>query len=839
MIEKVIGSHAELGGWSNGLGPSAAPLLCDGEEITKTASAVPMPEDMEAFWQSYPQKNLKNYVFARINILGAGEYWGSNLNGDYFPEKALKEYHKTFHRAMVYVNHDHDDPEKAIGKVIFSSYNDAPYAKRVELIVAIDKSNPRAQRTVEAIESGRGIKVSMGCFLSGTPITMADMTRVPIEQVKVGDEVISHTGSVRKVTAVHKRRYFGAVNEIRPEAHHTIRSTEEHPYWAMPRDVVKAGYRWKDLASVSADWIHSGCLTDEMLLEPVMTDVLTPDYVNRAFARLFGYYLAEGHVLRNKNNEIVGIEFSTHKDDVIHREISELCACFGTSNEPSWHDRVNSDSSAGIYVFDRHLAELCYEHGGSYAKKKKMSFDAMRWHPDYQREMLGAFANGDGCGTDKGELLLSTSSSNLAWQLMGLLPRIGIIASIQNLEHKAGSGFSTHATNEWVIHIGRQWAQGLRDVTDKVQEVSVVKPNCTRKIIDGYIVTPIRRIETIIMDTDVYNLEVEGDESYVAGGVAVHNCKVPYDRCSICNNIAATRKQYCSHLKHEMNRLYPDGKRSCAINDHPAFFDASDVVVEADPSSGFIGKVAARIAEVMKKSEAEAKKESTIVKPEAAEEKAKETDPAEVVVEANGDKLEQAGKAIADSDPAMPEDILETLSQFPMEKVMATTAGMQIPLKPVEITFISIRQAGSSPEARKAYRKGTQFADEQPGEEPAFDLFRDYDDKIEKLLLPLLSSRTMFPSMAVGRLTDNQEESPKKPTVEIKNASAGAKLAAYKRDVANMDADKLACLIHTKPAVLRRITGDYGSYLTKTASITDANINVLMSVRMIKGAYRA
>lgn len=478
MIEKVIGSHAELGGWASGLGPAASTLLCDGEEITKTASAVPMPEDMEAFWQSYPQKNLKNYVFARINILGAGEYWGSNLNGDYFPEKALKEYHKTFHRAMVYVNHDHDDPEKAIGKVIFSSYNDAPYAKRVELIVAIDKSNPRAQRTVEAIESGRGIKVSMGC-------------------------------------------------------------------------------------------------------------------------------------------------------------------------------------------------------------------------------------------------------------------------------------------------------------------------------------------------------------------------KVPYDRCSVCNNIAATRKQYCSHLKHEMNRLYSDGKRSCAINDHPAFFDASDVVVEADPSSGFIGKVAARIAEVMKKSEAEAKKESTIVKPEAAEEKAKETDPAEIVVEANGDKLEQAGKAIADSDPAMPEDMLETLSQFPMEKVMATTAGMQMPLKPVEITFISIRQAGSSPEARKAYRKGAQLADEQPGEEPAFDLFRDYDDKIEKLLLPFLSSRTMFPSMAVGRLTDNQEESPKKPTIEIKNTDAGAKLAAYKRDMANIDADKLACLIHTKPAVLRRITGDYGSYLTKTASITDANINVLMSVRMIKGAYRA
>lgn len=75
-------------------------------------------------------------------------------------------------------------------------------------------------------------------------------------------------------------------------------------------------------------------------------------------------------------------------------------------------------------------------------------------------------------------------------------------------------------------------------------------------------------------------------------------CRTPADTCSICGNRATSRQAYCKHLKHELNRLYPDGRRVMAINDQPlSFFDISIVVRPADVNSSILQKVAD--AEVM------------------------------------------------------------------------------------------------------------------------------------------------------------------------------------------------------------------------------------------------
>ena len=72
-------------------------------------------------------KTLKEKVdktYALVNALSAGEYYGSNRNGDYFPEEALKEYHKTFEAlGHVYRHHVNKDPKKSMGRVVFSHYN--------------------------------------------------------------------------------------------------------------------------------------------------------------------------------------------------------------------------------------------------------------------------------------------------------------------------------------------------------------------------------------------------------------------------------------------------------------------------------------------------------------------------------------------------------------------------------------------------------------------------------------------------------------------------------------------------------------------------------------------
>jgi hypothetical protein len=104
----------------------------------------------------------QNLVYALVNALGAGEYYSSNRNGDYFPEEALKQYHPTFvSNGKVYKHHINKDPKKKLGDILFSHYNDKMH--RVELVITLDRRIPDAMPVIQRIEAGESPKSSMGC----------------------------------------------------------------------------------------------------------------------------------------------------------------------------------------------------------------------------------------------------------------------------------------------------------------------------------------------------------------------------------------------------------------------------------------------------------------------------------------------------------------------------------------------------------------------------------------------------------------------------------------------------------------------------------------------------
>jgi len=67
--------------------------------------------------------------------------------------------------------------------------------------------------------------------------------------------------------------------------------------------------------------------------------------------------------------------------------------------------------------------------------------------------------------------------------------------------------------------------------------------------------------------------------------------RVKYDVCDICGNRAPTRAAYCDHLKFQMKQII-EGKRVCALNPSPKFFDISWVFRPADRTAFMLKKVA-------------------------------------------------------------------------------------------------------------------------------------------------------------------------------------------------------------------------------------------------------
>lgn len=155
-------------------------------------------------------------------------------------------------------------------------------------------------------------------------------------------------------------------------------------------------------------------------------------------------------------------------------------------------------------------------------------------------------------------------------------------------------------------------------------------------------------------------------------------CRTPYDTCSICGNKARSRQEYCNHLKFELNKLYPDGRKVFAINDGPlTFFDISIVVRPADVNSSILTKVAetdiigsAELAEIEGLNEGSffAKKASM----KKFSEFIKEIDDG-IVTSAESDPL----KLLTKRDD-LPLSVIPTLSTFNINEVLTVMAELGI-----------------------------------------------------------------------------------------------------------------------------------------------------------------
>lgn len=139
-------------------------------ELEKTAGIHP---EVLKFKQMLEPEPDKTYV--HILALGAGDFYGPNLNNDHFPWAGLSHDHsttphpylhghKTFLNAHSFAHHVNKDPAKSYGDVILSTLNHK--MKRVELVVAIDHERCEkngGKNTLQKIHEGQYPATSMGC----------------------------------------------------------------------------------------------------------------------------------------------------------------------------------------------------------------------------------------------------------------------------------------------------------------------------------------------------------------------------------------------------------------------------------------------------------------------------------------------------------------------------------------------------------------------------------------------------------------------------------------------------------------------------------------------------
>ena len=154
-----------------------------------------------------------------------------NGNWDHFPAKEIKASYETFIGRGFYLDHNSDSIEKAFGSIIDAVLVEKdPKDIHVQCLVKINKKQfpDLCQRIIDGVLNS----VSMGCWVAGTPIfTWKGI--VPIEDIGIGDKVLTHNGRFKSVTKTFVRPYVGKGYIFKAEG---IREpigivTEEHPFW--------------------------------------------------------------------------------------------------------------------------------------------------------------------------------------------------------------------------------------------------------------------------------------------------------------------------------------------------------------------------------------------------------------------------------------------------------------------------------------------------------------------------------------------------------------------------------------------------------------------------------
>ena len=227
-------------------------------------------------------------------------------------------------------------------------------------------------------------------------------------------------------------------------------------------------------------------------------------------AELLGYYCAEGCVVRSNrrpNSYAVNFSFAPGETELAERTRVLLKRCLGLEAR-----LVVRDTTLAVAVGKASAALLLESLAGGRSTQKRVPHILAGAATEVVRAFLRAYVAGDGHRYPNGKVSATTVSRTLAYGVAWLALRAG------------------HFPSVYVKDVGTAGVVQGRSVTRAPQQYTVVwyeNEIRRRRMIetDQHYLIPLRSVDREPYAGEVYNLEVDGEHSYLAGLVGVSNCQ--------------------------------------------------------------------------------------------------------------------------------------------------------------------------------------------------------------------------------------------------------------------------------------------------------------------------
>ncbi|TDV46266.1 DNA-directed DNA polymerase III PolC [Actinophytocola oryzae] len=411
-------------------------------------------------------------------------------------------------------------------------------------MLAANATGLRNLFTLSSLASIQGYYRKPRCLLPGQEI----MTRggmKPIEDVRVGDEVLTHRGRFRPVVEVMRNDHDGDVYGIELNNHYrrVTWMTGEHPVLIRQRDGGKSWVEARDVvagrpgtAESVDEWNSWVCLPRVRSDTEPVTSIRTAEHVDwlpvdgepdrffRVAARrdtgptkhyatlqgeieldydfgfFLGLYVAEGGVDRGHT-----VSWYLHEDEhhlaalcakMVEKYTGEEAVVRGRADRPDYR---GTSVSVGSTLLAQLLGSLC----GRGAGNKHMPEFVFEAPAEFMRGMFEGVLAGDGSQTRPEVINLQQASVQLHWQMRTLAAR---------LNADFATTYCQPDDNE------------NRAPSYRADFSPTLEPSHRRTLSDDeFVYKPVREVLRKTYTGTTYNIEVEEDHSYVTD-FAVHNC---------------------------------------------------------------------------------------------------------------------------------------------------------------------------------------------------------------------------------------------------------------------------------------------------------------------------
>ena len=378
------------------------------------------------------------------------------------------------------------------------------------------------------------------CFVEGTMVAMADGTERRIEDVRIGDYVLSHTGVPRRVCDTFVKKFTGELVTIRAKGWDVpVTATADHRFVHYPGIRFGKGSgnykpdttpQWKPIGQLN---VGDRVLLSKPAIPSSQQTIALRDgrevECGEELGYLIGLYLAEGGLDKYPNGlaNRVTLSLGRHEPQLISRASGLFEAIFGVRGDV---DLPPSKPSVALVRCGNVTVAQAFQElipGGIYTKC--VPGKVLCSPREVRMATIKGWMDGDG------HTALHVAGMGHSFQVQGTSASIPLLQSSHRL------ALSCNLKPMLRMRSARQNRAPSGDIFLYGENALAIRPEMRHQVVSAMNVRGLRKTDRSVVahgiaapiekmtreyvtDHDVYCISVEDEHSFIANGYGVHNC---------------------------------------------------------------------------------------------------------------------------------------------------------------------------------------------------------------------------------------------------------------------------------------------------------------------------